>query len=52
MGMLNPQQKQMASQFKNLPNDKQAQALADYCNQNGISKEQLAQVVNMLRGGR
>lgn len=49
MGMLNPQQKQMANQFQNLPNDKQAEAIANYCNQNGISKQQFTELMNMLR---
>ena len=50
MGILNPQQKQLVNQFQNQPNDKQAEILANYCNQNGISKEQLSQIVMMLKG--
>lgn len=49
MGILNPQQKQMVSQLQNQPSDKQAEAIANYCNQNGISKDQLAQIISMLR---
>ena len=37
-GMLNPNQKQVVNQFQNKTGTDQAQAIADYCNQNGISK--------------
>ena len=47
MGMLNPNQKQFVSQFQNKTSEEQAQAIADYCNQNNISKEQLE---NILKG--
>lgn len=49
MGLLNPQQKQAVNQFKNLPDDKQAEEIASFCNQNGISKQQLAELLGMLR---
>lgn len=48
MGMLNPNQKQAVNQFQNKNNDEQAQAIADYCNRNGISKEKLQNIINML----
>ena len=49
MGMLNPNQKQQVNQFQNKSNIDQAQAIADYCNQNNISKEQLQNIIGMLR---
>ena len=49
MSLLNPQQKQAVNQFQNQPNDKQAQMIADYCNKNGISKEQLKNIIGMLK---
>ena len=47
--MLNPQQKQLANNFKGKDRNEQAQEIADYCNRNGISKEQLNNIVGMLR---
>ena len=47
--LLNPQQKQMVNLFKNQPNEKQAQEIANICNQNGINKEQLQQILNMVK---
>ena len=46
--MLNPNQKQAMKTFQNKTNNEQAQMIADYCNQNGISKEQLVSIINML----
>ena len=46
MGMLNPSQKQMVNQFQNKPNNEQAQAIADYCNKNGITREQLQTIIS------
>ena len=50
MGTLNPQQKQMLNNFQNQPNEKQAEAIARMCNEKGISKDQLAQIVSQLKG--
>ena len=47
--MLNPQQKQMISQFQNQPNEEKARQIADYCNKNGISKQQLQQILSMTK---
>ena len=47
-GMLNPNQKQQVNQFQNKSNTDQAQQIADYCNKNGISKEQLQSIIGML----
>ena len=49
MSLLNPQQKQLANQFQNLPSDKQAEAIAQYCNKNGITKQQLSELLGMFR---
>ena len=45
---LNPQQKQLVNQFQNKSGNDQAQAIADYCNKNGIGKEKLQEIINML----
>ena len=47
--MLNSNQKQIVSQFQNKNNTDQAQAIADYCNNNGITKEKLQEIITMLR---
>ena len=47
MGMLNPTQKQTLNSFKGLDKGQQAQAIADYCNKNGITKEQLTNILKM-----
>ena len=49
MGMLNPNQKQIVSQFQNKTDNEKAQAIADYCNKNNISKEQLQNIINNLK---
>ena len=46
--MLNPNQKQVVNQFQNKTGTDQAHAIADYCNQNGITKEKLQEIINML----
>lgn len=48
MNMLNPSQKQMANQFQNKTTQEKAEAIADYCNKNNISKEQFTNIVNMF----
>ena len=47
-GMLNPQQKQFLNQFQNQTSEKQAEYIADYCNKNNISREQLSNLINMF----
>ena len=47
-GMLKPNQRQQVSQFQNKSETDKAQAIADYCNQNGITKDKLQEIVNML----
>lgn len=48
--MLNPNQKQQTNQFQNKSKEEQAQMIADICNQKGISKNDLAQIINGLKG--
>lgn len=48
MNMLNPNQKQMLNTFQNKNDNEKAQAIADYCNQNNISKEQLQTLINKI----
>ena len=47
-GMLNPNQKQQASQFQNKNQQEQAEEIARVCNEKGISKEQLQSIIGML----
>ena len=49
MSMLNMNQKQLVNQFQNKSSQEQAQTIADYCNKNNISKEQLQSILNMLK---
>ena len=49
MSMLNPSQKQQANDFKNKTKEQQCQEIADYCNKNGITKEQLQELINKLK---
>lgn len=41
MSMIPPEQLQTFKQFQNLDRQQQAQTIADYCNRNGITKEEL-----------
>ena len=49
MSMLNPSQKQLASQFQGKTNQEQAEEIANKCNQLGITKEQLQGIINMFK---
>ena len=49
MGMLNPNQKQMVSMFQGKSSQEQAEAIAQKCNELGLSKEQFSEIVQMLR---
>ena len=49
MGMLNPNQKNLVNQFQSKNGADQAQAIADYCNKNNISKEQLQSIIAMIK---
>ena len=48
MNMLNPSQKQMASQFQNKTTQEQAEAIAQIANEKGLSKQDLQNIVNMF----
>ena len=52
MSMLNPNQKQMVNNFQKQPSEKQAEQIAKMCNEKGISKQDLANIINQLRGGK
>ena len=49
MSMLNPNQKQLASQFQGKDRQSQAEEIARMCNDKGISKEQLESIINAFR---
>lgn len=49
MSMLNPQQKELVNSLKGKSKEEQAQYVADYCNKNNISKEQLQGLVQQFR---
>ena len=44
--MLNPNQKQTANQFQNKSKEQQAEEIARMCNEKGITKEQLQNIIN------
>lgn len=48
MSMLNPNQKQAVNLFQNKNNQEQAEAIAKMCNEKGITKEQLQNIMGML----
>ena len=50
MSLLNPQQQKLISQLRGQPDEKQAEAIAKLCNEKGISKQQLAQIIKQIRG--
>ena len=49
MSMLSPTQKQTIDLFKNKPNQEQANEIAQKCNELGISKQDLEQIVGLLK---
>ena len=49
MSMLNPNQKQVASQFQNKSAQEQAEEIARLCNEKGIDREQLQNIMNMFK---
>lgn len=46
--LLNPQQRQIINNLQGKSKQEQAEALAKYCNENNISKEQLNTIINMF----
>lgn len=49
MGMLNPSQKQQVNQMQKMNKQQQAEKIAEVCNANGITKEQLQSIIGNLR---
>ena len=49
MGMINPNQKALINHFQNQPSEKQAAEIARICNEKGITKNDLANIINSLR---
>ena len=49
MGLLNPNQKQQVNQMQNLSREQQAEKIAEVCNANGITKEQLQAIINNFK---
>ena len=49
MGLLNPNQKQQANQFQNKSKQEQAEEVARICNEKGITKEQLQNIINTFK---
>lgn len=49
MNMITPNQRQAVSQFTNKTSEKQAEEIARMCNEKGITKDQLANIINALR---
>jgi hypothetical protein len=49
MNLVSPQQRQTLENFSKKPSEQQAQQIADYCNKNGISKEQLSNILKMTK---
>ena len=47
--MLTPNQKQLANQFKSKPSQEQAEEIARICNEKGITKEQLQQIISSFK---
>lgn len=48
MSTLDPQRKQMTAQFQNQSQEQQAQILATKCNELGINKQMLVQIMRVL----
>jgi hypothetical protein len=48
MGMLNPNQKQLVNLFQNKNEQERAETIAELCNKNNISKEQLQNIIGMF----
>ena len=49
LGMLTGNQKQAVNLFQNKTSNEQAEAIAKKCNELGIDKEQLQNIISMLR---
>ena len=49
LSLLSPDQKVVASQFQNKTSQEQAEQIAKVCNEKGISKEQLQEIINAFK---
>lgn len=49
LSALNPAQKQALDLFKNKPSDEQAEEIARICNEKGVSKADLEQIVQLIK---
>ena len=49
MNLLSGNQKQVVSQFQNKSTNEQAEQIAKLCNDKGITKEQLQNILNMVK---
>ena len=49
MNMLNPSQKQQVNQLQNKTDEEKAEAIAKICNEKGIDRQQLEQIISMFR---
>ena len=49
MSTLNPNQKQTLDLFKNKPTQEQAEEIARICNEKGLSKADLEQIVQLFK---
>ena len=50
--LLTPQQKQFFNQFQAQPQQQQAETIAKMCNEKGITKDQLAQMFDLINGNK
>ena len=48
MSIANPQQKELISNMNGKNKEEKAQKIADYCNEQGITKEQLEKLYKMF----
>ena len=48
MSIANPQQKELLSNMNGKNKEEKAQKIADYCNENGITKEQLSNLMKLF----
>lgn len=52
LSLLNPQQLQLFNSLDGKPSNEQAAAIAQMCNERGITKDQYAQIVNLIKGNK
>ena len=49
LSMLRPNQRDTVNRLQGKSREEQAQEIANYCNQNGISRDKLQSLINMFR---